>query len=85
MTLSLSLSLSLSLLHVVKSHGWSLSLRSLFGREDAPEASDVSRIAKLYGGGGHRAAAGMRADVENIEDIFLETRPRFVKKKKDEE
>jgi len=33
-----------------KSHGWSLSLRSLFGREDAPDASDVSRIAKLYGG-----------------------------------
>ena len=24
-----------------------------------PSAADVSRIAKLYGGGGHRAAAGM--------------------------
>jgi hypothetical protein len=33
-----------------KSHTWSMSLRSLFGRTDAPDASDVSRIAKLYGG-----------------------------------
>ena len=35
-------------------------------------ASDVSRIAKLYGGGGHRAAAGMRANVENVEDMFVQ-------------
>jgi hypothetical protein len=56
---------------VAQSRGWGLSLRSLYGRDDAPDASDVSRIAKLYGGGGHRAAAGMRADVENIEDMFV--------------
>lgn len=50
---------------------WGVSLRSLYGREDAPDASDVSQIAKRYGGGGHQAAAGMRADVENIEDMFI--------------
>jgi len=50
---------------------WNLSLRSLFGREDAPDASDVSEIAKQYGGGGHQAAAGLCVEVENIEDVFM--------------
>ena len=50
-------------------------VRSLLAHSSAPfhhSASDVSRIAKLYGGGGHRAAAGMRANVENVEDMFVQ-------------
>eukprot|EP00913_Durusdinium_trenchii_P017107 g16090.t1 len=35
---------------------WSISLRSLFGSNDA--AADVSEIARKFGGGGHRAASG---------------------------
>eukprot|EP00040_Diaphanoeca_grandis_P031635 m.189705 g.189705 ORF g.189705 m.189705 type:complete len:440 (-) comp32384_c0_seq1:78-1397(-) len=55
-----------------KYHSWGLSLRSLYGREDAPNAADVSKIAKMYGGGGHQAAAGMGANVENIEEMFCD-------------
>jgi hypothetical protein len=54
-----------------KGRRWNLSLRSLFGRKDAPDASDVAEIAKRYGGGGHQAAAGLCVEVENIEDIFM--------------
>jgi nanoRNase/pAp phosphatase (c-di-AMP/oligoRNAs hydrolase) len=50
---------------------WGFSLRSKYGVEGA---ADVSLIAKKYGGGGHRAAAGMGGkDVSiNIEDMFID-------------
>ena len=36
-------------------------------------AADVSKIAGLYGGGGHRAAAGMAVKgVRDIEELFVE-------------
>ena len=49
-----------------------LNARSLYGRDDAPDAADVSSIAKMYGGGGHQAAAGMRAKVANVEEMFVD-------------
>lgn len=55
-----------------RAKSWNMSLRSLYGRDDAPDASDVSRIAKMYGGGGHQAAAGMRASVANVEEMFVD-------------
>ena len=48
---------------------WAMSLRSLHGSEEG--AADVSQIAKRYGGGGHRAAAGMGAAVRDLEEIFV--------------
>lgn len=41
------------------------SLRSLYG------GSDVSEIAKLYGGGGHRNAAGFRVPFADLERLGL--------------
>ena len=53
---------------------WGASLRSLYGHESAKEgtAADVSKIAGLYGGGGHRAASGMGAKVRDLEDLFVQ-------------
>ena len=53
-----------------KYKGWGFSLRSLHGTRDG--AADVSLIAGKYGGGGHRAAAGMAADVADVEDMFVQ-------------
>jgi len=50
---------------------WSLSLRSLFGDPDSPQAADVSLIAKCYGGGGHRASAGFKSTVYDLDDLFI--------------
>ena len=44
--------------------GWYISLRS---DANNPEALDVSEIAKSYGGGGHKHAAGFR--IEHLEDL----------------
>eukprot|EP00929_Paragymnodinium_shiwhaense_P080806 TRINITY_DN42163_c0_g1_i1.p1 TRINITY_DN42163_c0_g1~~TRINITY_DN42163_c0_g1_i1.p1 ORF type:complete len:403 (-),score=100.33 TRINITY_DN42163_c0_g1_i1:81-1289(-) len=49
---------------------WGVSLRSLFGSDQA--AADVSRIAKEFGGGGHRAASGAMLKVTNLEDVFVQ-------------
>eukprot|EP00938_MAST-03A_sp_MAST-3A-sp1_P005165 g5165.t1 len=52
-------------------HGrWNMSLRSLYGEKDS--AADVSVIAEKYGGGGHRAAAGMSVAVSDLETLFCE-------------
>ena len=52
-------------------HGrWNMSLRSLYGEKES--AADVSAIAEKYGGGGHRAAAGMSVDVTDLETLFCE-------------
>ena len=49
-------------------HGrWNM-LGSLFGEKD--DAADVSVIAEKYGGGGHRAAAGMSVAVSDLETLF---------------
>ncbi|CAK9076712.1 unnamed protein product [Durusdinium trenchii] len=48
---------------------WSISLRSLFGSNDA--AADVSEIARKFGGGGHRAASGCAVRVSNLEELFV--------------
>ena len=45
-----------------------MSLRSLYGEKDG--AADVSVIAEKYGGGGHRAAAGMSVAVSDLESLF---------------
>uniref|UniRef100_A0A7S2WUL1 DHHA1 domain-containing protein n=1 Tax=Rhizochromulina marina TaxID=1034831 RepID=A0A7S2WUL1_9STRA len=55
-----------------RSKGWGISLRSLYGNPAAPNAADVSKIANKYGGGGHRAAAGMRANICDLESLFVE-------------
>eukprot|EP00294_Goniomonas_avonlea_P016650 CAMPEP_0114555032 /NCGR_PEP_ID=MMETSP0114-20121206/8531_1 /TAXON_ID=31324 /ORGANISM="Goniomonas sp, Strain m" /LENGTH=327 /DNA_ID=CAMNT_0001740127 /DNA_START=12 /DNA_END=995 /DNA_ORIENTATION=+ len=46
---------------------WNMSLRSLFPKHGA----DVSEIAKLFEGGGHRAAAGCVYAGANLDDLFL--------------
>jgi len=46
-------------------------LWSLRGRKLEPDGSmghDVSQIAKKFGGGGHRSAAGMRT--KTLEEVF---------------
>lgn len=48
--------------------GYRISLRSCFPEEDQ---ADVSAIAKLFGGGGHRAAAGCGWTGPAIDEIFL--------------
>lgn len=48
--------------------GFGLSARSCFPAEGQ---ADVSLIAKHFGGGGHRAAAGFRCQATSIEEIFL--------------
>ena len=45
-------------------------LRSLYGEKES--AADVSAIAEKYGGGGHRAAAGMSVDITDLETLFCE-------------
>jgi len=49
---------------------WSLALRSEYGRLEG--AADVAAIASLYGGGGHRAAAGMAVECCDLESIFVQ-------------
>jgi len=48
--------------------GYRISLRSCF---PAANQADVSKIAQLFGGGGHRAAAGCGYTGCAIEDLFL--------------
>jgi len=49
---------------------WNMSLRSLYGEKGHDSAADVSLIAEKYGGGGHRAAAGMSVPVSDLETLF---------------
>jgi len=51
-----------------KLDGYTISLRSNF---PAKGQADVSAIAKHFGGGGHQAAAGMRFDGCDINELFI--------------
>ena len=34
---------------------------------------DVSKLAKIYGGGGHKAAAAFEMDYDGIDNLILDT------------
>lgn len=43
---------------------------SLYGHSKSDPSLDLSRIAKSFGGGGHRQACGFQVDMETIQDIL---------------
>ena len=47
----------------------------VFSLRSQPGGVDVSEVAKRYGGGGHKAAAGMSFDLKDIKlDVFFDTK-----------